>query len=221
MDDLGFLLYPNVLSPSECEALIQALSPQGIRRVRAGTRNLIAHPKVSALARSPKLLEIARCWTGPGATPYRATLFEKTGEHNWLVTWHQDATLPIVERVDSDEWGPWSVKAGITYSRAPSWALTKVIALRVHLDSSSLDNGPLKVIFGSHAAGVLTEAEILRVARTSRATEIECDRGAVLAMRPLLIHASSKASKPAPRRVLHVEYAPSLDLAPNVRLALA
>jgi hypothetical protein len=40
-------------------------------------------------------------------------------------------------------------------------------------------------------------------------------------MRPLLIHASSKAETDAPRRVLHIEYAHSLDLKPGIRLAVA
>ncbi len=40
-------------------------------------------------------------------------------------------------------------------------------------------------------------------------------------MRPLLIHASSKAECDAPRRVLHIEYADSLDLKPGMRLAVA
>jgi len=33
--------------------------------------------------------------------------------------------------------------------------------------------------------------------------------GDILAMRPLLLHASSKSTQPARRRVLHVEYAAS------------
>jgi hypothetical protein len=46
-------------------------------------------------------------------------------------------------------------------------------------------------------------------------------QGGVLAMRPLLIHSSSKARTPDPRRVLHIEYAESLDLAPGILLAIA
>jgi hypothetical protein len=42
-----------------------------------------------------------------------------------------------------------------------------------------------------------------------------------MAMRPLLIHSSSKARTAAPRRVLHIEYADSLQLDSDVRLAIA
>jgi len=40
-------------------------------------------------------------------------------------------------------------------------------------------------------------------------------------MRPLLIHASSKIVSDSPRRVLHVEYAPSLSLRRDLHLALS
>jgi hypothetical protein len=40
-------------------------------------------------------------------------------------------------------------------------------------------------------------------------------------MRPLIIHASSKANAPHARRVLHIEYASSLDLRGGVRLRAA
>jgi len=39
-------------------------------------------------------------------------------------------------------------------------------------------------------------------------------------MRPLTMHASSKAASQHPRRVLHVEYAADVELAPGVWLAV-
>lgn len=153
--------------------------------------------------------------------PYRATLFEKSDARNWLVVWHQDTALPLASRVDSAEWGPWSMKDGVTYAHAPTWALENVIALRVHLDDSKAENGPLRVIPGSHREGVLTDDHVFRKARESAAVDCIIRRGGVLRMRPLLIHASSKSIAPGPRRVLHVEYAASLDLGNGLRLAMA
>ena len=73
----------------------------------------------------------------------------------------------------------------------------------------------------SHAAGLLTDPEVAQIARTSASIECPAPRGGVLTMRPLLIHASSKARDGQPRRVLHIEYADSLDLAIGVRFAVA
>ena len=81
--------------------------------------------------------------------------------------------------------------------------------------------GPLRVLPGSHRSGVLTDEEVFRKAKAEAAMDCRVGRGGVLAMRPLLIHASSKAEGPEPRRVLHVEYAASLDLRNGLRLAPA
>ena len=42
----------------------------------------------------------------------------------------------------------------------------------------------------------------------------------MIAMRPLLIHSSSKAKDREPRRVLHIEYADSLDFGSGIKLAV-
>ena len=129
--------------------------------------------------------------------------------------------MPLESANDSAEWGPWSLKAGILYAHAPAWALSRVLALRISLDASTGDNGPLRVIPGSHQAGVLSDDEILDLARTRENVEALVPRGGVLAMRPLLVHSSSKARGAEPRRVLHIEYADTLDLEPGLRLAIA
>ena len=61
------------------------------------------------------------------------------------------------------------------------------------------------------------------LSRLRRREPVSClvPRGGVLAMRPLLIHSSSKARTDATRRVLHIEYADSLRLGEGVRLAVA
>jgi ectoine hydroxylase-related dioxygenase (phytanoyl-CoA dioxygenase family) len=153
--------------------------------------------------------------------PYRATLFEKSGRANWLVVWHQDTALPLASRIESDEWGPWSTKSGVLYAHAPAWALERIVALRVHLDASTSDNGPLRVLPDTHRAGVLSDDAVFALARRVEPVECEVGRGGVLAMRPLLIHSSSKARLDLPRRVLHIEYADTLDLGPGVRLVVA
>lgn len=221
MNDSGFRIEEDVLSRRECDSLAEALSRGQAGRGRAGVRHLMTQPAVAEVANDRRLLRLARRSLGEGAVPYRATLFEKSGRANWLVTWHQDTALPLASRFDSDEWGPWSKKEGVLYAHAPAWALSRVLALRVHLDASTAENGPLRVIPGSHAAGVLSDEEVLGVARRREHVDCLVSRGGVVAMRPLLIHSSSKARADAPRRVLHIEYADALVLGENMRLAVA
>lgn len=93
--------------------------------------------------------------------------------------------------------------------------------MRVHLDDSTAGNGPLRVVSNSHGLGVLTDEEISRVVKDRGYVECHIPKGGILMMRPLSIHASSKAETSAPRRVLHIEYADSLNLAPGIELAVA
>jgi ectoine hydroxylase-related dioxygenase (phytanoyl-CoA dioxygenase family) len=79
--------------------------------------------------------------------------------------------------------------------------------VRVHLDDCGLDNGPVRVLPGSHRVGRLSAAAIEAWRAGAPAVECLAERGAVLAFRPLLLHASSPAAAPAHRRVVHFEFA--------------
>jgi ectoine hydroxylase-related dioxygenase (phytanoyl-CoA dioxygenase family) len=221
ISDLGFEIEEQVVSARECDALAAQLTEASISSGRAGARHLMSNNAVKELANDGRLLRIAQGALGESALPFRATLFAKSGAANWLIPWHQDTALPVATSFADPEWASWSRKAGVRYAHAPGWALSRVVALRVHLDDSTSQNGPLRVVPGSHAAGVLTDDRVHDYVKSHDHVTCLIPRGGVLTMRPLLIHASSKAECEVPRRVLHIEYADSLDLRPGIRLAIA
>jgi ectoine hydroxylase-related dioxygenase (phytanoyl-CoA dioxygenase family) len=221
MRDAGFEIVQGILRQSECDALLGELSRRSDSRQRAGSRHLMADPVIARLAVDGRISAIARSILGKSAIPFRATLFDKSQTANWLVPWHQDTALPLATRFEHSAWGPWSRKAGILYAHAPASALSRVVALRIHLDDSTRENGPLRVMPGSHEGGVLSDEEVREYVRTRDPIACPVSRGGVLAMRPLLIHASSKSRIDRPRRVLHIEYADALELTPDIRLAIA
>ena len=137
-----------------------------------------------------------------------------------MIPWHQDTGLPLTNRFEMAGWGPWSEKADAAYAHAPAHALSRVIALRVPLDASTADNGPLRVVPGSHHGGVLSDQAVTQIVSTNARIECCVAQGGVIAMRPLIIHSSSKARGAKSRRVLHIEYVDCLDLASGVRLAV-
>ena len=103
-------------------------------------------------------------------------------------------------------WGPWSVKDGITYAHAPAAAVEKVAALRLHLDDSNLDKGPLRVLPKTHESGVLTDEEIHKFSEIIQAVDCPVPKGGVVAMRPLVDTRvfkirNGRASPGAPYRV--------------------
>lgn len=220
-NDRGFRVVDRVLDLAETLDVVRKLEASSLTRSRAGARHLMKHPAVSVIANDPRLLAIASEFLRPVAVPYRATLFDKSSTRNWLVTWHQDTALPLQERREVPGWGPWSIKSGITYARAPAAALSRLVALRLHFDDSQTNNGPLRVLPGTHAFGVLSETDIERFTREIPPVDCLVPTGGIVAMRPLILHASSKAETDRPRRVLHIEYADSLDIANGLCIAIA
>jgi ectoine hydroxylase-related dioxygenase (phytanoyl-CoA dioxygenase family) len=210
-----------VLRASDIRALTQAIARQDIPHSRAGARHVLKCPPIAALATDPRLLAIASEWLGAPAIPFKATLFDKNPGANWLVAWHQDTALPLVQRSAAAGWGPWSIKDGVNYAHAPATVLDRVIALRIHLDDSFSENGPLRVLPGTHRLGVLSDAQVAELARNAHPSQCCVPAGGVIAMRPLIVHASSKSLSLSSRRVLHVEYAASLEIAPGLTLRAA
>lgn len=219
-DDAGFAIVAGVLAVREVDTLLSNLSDPSMSRSRAGARNLLPCPAVSALAHDRRLVEMASRALGSSAFPFKVTLFDKSSRANWLVVWHQDTALPLQSRREVAGWGPWSIKAGVLYAHAPAEALSRVFALRVHLDDSTSANGPLKVLPGTHRLGLLTNPQIQELSGTIASVECIIAKGGIVTMRPLLVHSSSKVSGPAPRRVLHIEYATSRDLGNALELGV-
>jgi ectoine hydroxylase-related dioxygenase (phytanoyl-CoA dioxygenase family) len=221
LEENGFAVLPSAFSRAFADRVLEEIARLSPERSRAGVRHALGLGPVAELARHPILSEIARGVLGADAFPYRATLFEKSRDANWLVVWHQDTALPFRSRLEVGGWGPWSVKRQVHYAHAPAAALAAVLALRVHLDDSTLNNGPLRVLPRTHTLGVLSDDEIHEL--SSRISPADCivSKGGVVAMRPLLVHASSKSRSQVPRRVLHIEYAASPSIARPLQFAVA
>jgi ectoine hydroxylase-related dioxygenase (phytanoyl-CoA dioxygenase family) len=217
----GFVILPELLSRPEAQRLIDDLDRSSLRRSKAGVRHALRHPAVASLAQEPRLLDVAQEILGADAVPFRATLFDKSPHANWLVVWHQDTALPLREQCDTPSWGPWSVKDGVVYAHAPAAVLCRVLALRIHLDDSTAGSGPLRVLRGTHTKGVLSDDDIHDLAEQVAPTDCLVRQGGVLAMRPLLVHASSKSQSEALRRVLHIEYSATKMVGANLELAVA
>ena len=221
IEEQGFAILPGLFSQQYLDRLLQEINESEPRRSRAGVRHALGLAPVAELSQQPQMIELARGVLGQDAFPFRATLFDKSTAANWLVVWHQDTALPLCARLELPGWGPWSVKEGIHYAHAPTSTLSKVLALRVHFDDSTTANGPLRVLAGTHTLGVLSDDSVHEVA--TRIAPVDCvvPKGGIVAMRPLLIHASSKSHSEMPRRVLHIEYAASDSIAKPLQLAVA
>ncbi|WP_395010250.1 phytanoyl-CoA dioxygenase family protein [Undibacterium sp.] len=206
----GFFVTPPLLSEIELAQLSEQLAAitSNSAAPKAGDRQLLSHAWCSQLAQVIQQHALL-CDVLPAS--YRAvqcSLFEKSVDNNWLVALHQDLSIPVAEKVDHPALNAWSNKDGCWFVQAPVEVLEQLVAVRLHVDVCTEFDGALKLIPGSHQYGKLdtTQANTLRAASAERLCAVE--RGAALVMRPLVLHASSKASGHSRRRVLHFVFGP-------------
>jgi hypothetical protein len=209
----GFAIVAGAIGEAECQRLIVATSDavgKGLLKRRGNSyaiRDLLnLVPAVRELARCSAVRSYIEPVLGPTAFAVRGILFDKVASANWLVAWHQDLTIEVSERVDTPDFGPWSVKAGVPHVQPPISILQQMLAVRIHLDDCHAENGPLRVIPGSHRHGRQTIDEVLDRRALHGEVVLTARRGDIILMRPLLVHASSSAIRPDHRRVIHLEY---------------
>lgn len=144
---------------------------------------------------------------GRRTQPVRAVLFDKTPAANWSVAWHQDRTIPVVERIEVDGFGPWSRKDGILHVAPPVGVLERMVTLRIHIDPVGPANSPLKVALGSHLLGRVAAGKAAAAAAAQPELVCLAEPGDVWAYSTPILHASDRAAEPSRRRVLQVDYA--------------
>lgn len=207
-NESGFAVIPGVVAAPECDAIAEQVS--SVAGHTAGSRNALASSWCKNLAAQLRnSRSLAQLLLAPTIT-VQCTIFDKSSEKNWLVSLHQDLSIPVRERVADAQCTGWTEKEGQLFVQPPVRVLEGLVAVRVHLDSCGPDSGPLRVVPSSHRHGRLSPSAAREI--RDRHGEIEClvPKGGVLVMRPLLLHSSSKATAPLHRRVLHFLFGPAV-----------
>ena len=204
--ELGFAVLPDVLPVAEAERLTALLPPLNTRG--RSSRTLLTAQWCHDLARLLQLHPVIALLLPERSVAVQCTLFSKSPEANWLVALHQDLSIPVSARVSSPECTGWSEKEGEIFVQPPLVILESLLAVRVHLDPCPSEAGALRVVPGSHRRGRLGGAEAAKMRAAQGETIVSVTQGGALLMRPLLLHASSKAAQDTTRRVLHFVFGP-------------
>src|ERR1019366_2292323 len=151
----GYALVHRCVSGETIRALETALDAD-----QHGIRNLLSNQIVRAIAGSDEVRRPVASVLGQECFAVRGIFFNKNPKANWKVTWHQDCVIAVREKLDIEDWGPWSSKVGVIHVRPALAVLQQMLAIRIHLDDCGEENGPLRVIPGSHRGGILSYPEI-------------------------------------------------------------
>lgn len=215
LDEAGWLRVPSVVPRAMLTTLPVDAALDGDTReagdsatVVAGTRNLLDRPWCAALVAPIRARLHALGVLPADSVAVQCTLFRKTSECNWKVPYHQDLSIPVAARVDDAGLSGWTVKEDGDYVQPPTPLLEASLAVRLHLDPCLADDGALRVVPGSHRLGRIEAERVAAIDKRRREVVCEADIGDAILMRPLLLHASSKACAPNGRRVLHFLFAP-------------
>ena len=110
LDVDGFLIVPRILDEAQCDALAERL--QAFEAKSAGKQTLLSEAWCADTAEQPRQHSVVSANLSEGAIAVQCTLFDKSPARNWLVSLHQDLSIPVSRRVDSPECSGWSMKEG-------------------------------------------------------------------------------------------------------------
>ncbi|NLR60643.1 phytanoyl-CoA dioxygenase family protein [Chitinophaga polysaccharea] len=208
----GFTIIPDVFSAAAVDAMLAIIvgveqAGPNFRRTADlfAIRNFLQEvPAIATQVFSPALQQLVRQLFGEDYFLVKSIYFDKPGESNWLVAWHQDLTISVTEKLLVPGYERWSVKHDQCAVQPPGDILESNYTIRIHLDDTDEHNGALKVLPGTHRKGIY-RADSIDFAATP---EVCCTvkKGGIMIMRPLLMHASGRSSNGHNRRVIHLEF---------------
>lgn len=133
----------------------------------------------------------------------KSIYFDKPPTSNWYVPYHQDLTISVDKKIETQKFKNWTTKQNQFAVQPPVELLENIITLRIHLDKTDENNGALRVIPKSHLKEIYPPQTI----DWNKEKEVICDveKGGVMLMKPLLLHSSKRTTNKKQRRVIHIE----------------
>jgi len=207
LEIFGFDIIRSFLSGKQLALLIESTEKLKLKPRAGGIREIDKLiPEIGDFSSSEYMISNISKYLSSKPIMVRAIYFDKNPESNWLVTWHQDKTITVTDKIEIDGWGPWSVKNNVHHVQPPIDVLENMITIRIHLDDAKIENGCLKIIPRSHKYGLIKTPDITKYVENENPVFCEVKAGDAVFIRPHILHSSEKAKVIKNRRVLHFEY---------------
>ncbi|KRB56316.1 phytanoyl-CoA dioxygenase family protein [Flavobacterium sp. Root186] len=211
----GFAIINNVFTENEIEKLISLIEnvtendsenvtfrkSQDLFAIRQFHKEV---PDTLNFIFNQNLKNIIETNFGKGYFITKSIYFDKPEKSNWFVAYHQDLTISVDKKIETENFENWTVKHNQFAVQPPKEILEDNFTIRIHIDTTTKDNGALKVINNSHSKGILRIENLDFEKETETICEVE--KGGIMIMKPLLFHASNKTTNNKRRRVIHIEF---------------
>lgn len=212
-EKLGYQTVENVFSESEIDTIINCIESSTLYKNKNSSHSenifsirklLKIIPELKDIILNEKLLAILMMNFNSDSFISKAIYFDKPQKSNWFVPYHQDMSISVNKRADLEGFSNWTVKKGYYGVQPPLSVLKNTVTVRIHLDKTTKENGALKVVPKSHLNGIIHN----NVYKNYIKNDIFCEvnKGGIMLMKPLLLHASERTSNNKKRRVLHIEF---------------
>jgi ectoine hydroxylase-related dioxygenase (phytanoyl-CoA dioxygenase family) len=212
IQEVGFSVIDEVFTGREIEAILAVINKtDSTKETFRKSDDLFAIrqflkeiPDTIDLIFNDKLKHLIREVFGENYFLVKSIYFDKPETSNWFVSYHQDLTISVNQKVEIAGFGPYTNKHNQFAVQPPLNILESNFTIRIHLDDTNEENGALKVISNSHSKGIYRPENI----DWSTEKELSCNAtgGSVMIMKPLLLHSSGRTTNNHKRRVIHLEF---------------
>lgn len=211
----GFAIVDNIYSDEEINNILKFIekSDSGKETYRK-TQDVFAIrqvlkeiPEIKDIVFNANIREIIRSIGGDNCFVVKSIYFDKPETSNWFVAYHQDLTISVKNKIDSIGFSNWTKKQNQFAVQPPLEILENIFTIRIHLDTTTNENGAVKVIEKSHLYGIYRPELIDKTKEKETICEVE--KGGIMLMKPLTLHASTRTTNNKRRRVLHIEFSNS------------
>lgn len=212
LKETGFTTVESIYSDTEIEQIIMAISHADSNKETFRKSNdlfairqfLKEIPEVANYIFNHKLKKIISEYFGTNSFVVKSIYFDKPETSNWYVAYHQDLTISVNQKIEIENFGPWTIKQNQFAVQPPIEFLENMYTIRIHLDDTDENNGALRVIPKSHVKKIYRPETIDWTTENESICKVA--KGGIMIMKPLILHSSGRTTNNNKRRVIHIEF---------------
>lgn len=205
LNKIGYKVIKNIYTVNEIDAILATIQTLEFDNKFGVREFLLDQPALCELIFNQQLLQVIKSISPHCDKVIKSIYFDKPPHANWIVNWHQDLTINLLNKKEIEGYKNWRVTDERVIVQPDRTFLENIFTIRIHLDDCTAANGALRVIENSHTQGVIEMKEWMK---TKKGIEHVCEvpKGGILVMNPLTLHASRRTENRQNRRVIHLEF---------------